>query len=166
MCCTVPEFRIRPFRREDQVEARRIILEGMSEHFGTLDQNLNHDLDDITTTYTKAGHEFVIAELEAWMVGTGALLFEDNNRGRIVRLSVNPNFRNRGYGEAIVKHLIKLGRNNGLDQIVIETNHDWNSAIELYQKCGFQPYDRDEESLHLRIDLGIEQQIEQQLVPV
>lgn len=162
MCCTVPEFRIRPFRREDQVEVRRIILEGLEEHFGTIDQNLNRDLDDITTTYTKAGHEFVVAELEAWMVGAGALLYEDDNRGRIVRVSVNPKFRNRGYGEAIVRHLIKLGQKNGLGQIVVETNHDWDSAIELYQKCGFQAYERDDESLHLRIDFGIEQE----LVPV
>ena len=114
------------------------------------------------TTYTKAGHEFIVAELEAWMVGTGALLYEDNNRGRIVRVSVNPKFRNRGYGEAIVKHLIRLGQKNGLGQIVVETNQDWISAIDLYQKCGFQPYDRDDESLYLRMDLGIEQQ----LVPV
>lgn len=162
MCCTFPEFRMRPFRREDQAEARRIILEGLGDHFGTIDQNLNHDLDDIMTTYTKAGHEFIVAELEAWMVGTGALLYEDNNRGRIVRVSVNPKFRNRGYGEAIVKHLIRLGQKNGLGQIVVETNQDWISAIDLYQKCGFQPYDRDDESLYLRMDLGIEQQ----LVPV
>lgn len=162
MCCTVPEFRIRPFRREDQKEVKRIILEGLGEHFGAIDENLNHDLDDITTTYIKAGHEFVVAELEAWMVGAGALLFEDDNRGRIVRVSVNPKFRNRGYGEAIVKHLIKLGQEKGLGHILVETNHDWDSAIELYKKCGFQPYERDAESLHLRIDLGVEQE----LVPV
>lgn len=153
MCCTFPEFRIRPFRREDQNEARRIILEGLGEHFGTIDQNLNPDLDDIMATYTKAGHEFVVAELEAWMVGTGALLIEDNNRGRIVRVSINPNFRNRGYGEAIVKHLLKLGQKYDLGEIVVETNHDWDSAIELYQKCGFQPYERDEESFHLQLAL-------------
>lgn len=159
MCCTFPEFRIRPFRREDQEEVRRIILEGLGEHFGTIDQNMNPDLDDIMTTYTKAGHEFVVAELEAWMVGTGALLIEDNNRGRIVRVSVNPKFRNRGYGEAIVKHLLRLGQKNGLGEIVVETNHDWDSALKLYQKCGFQPYERDEESVHLHLDLGINQQL-------
>lgn len=159
MCCTFPEFRMRPFQREDQEEARRIILEGLGDHFGTIDQNLNHDLDDIMTTYTKAGHEFVVAELEAWMVGTGALLYEDNNRGRIVRVSVNSKFRGRGYGEAIVKHLLRLGEKNGLGQIVVETNHDWHSALELYQKCGFQPSERDEVSVHLSLDLGIEKQL-------
>lgn len=159
MCCTVPEFRIRSFRREDQVEARRIILAGLGEHFGTIDQNLNPDIDDIMTNYTKAGHEFVVAELEAWMVGTGALLIEENNTGRIVRVSVNPDFRNRGYGEAIVKHLLRVGEKKGLSQVVVETNHDWQSALELYQKCGFQPYERDEESVHLRQDLVIDQQL-------
>jgi ribosomal protein S18 acetylase RimI-like enzyme len=40
-----------------------------------------------------------------------------------------------------------------LGQILVETNHDWYDAIRLYERCGFKEYDRDEESVHLSINL-------------
>lgn len=51
---------IRQFQPIDQEEARRIVLEGLGEHFGVIDESLNPDLDDIQESFIVAGDEFYV----------------------------------------------------------------------------------------------------------
>ena len=44
-------------------------------------------------------------------------------------------------------------RENDLCTLLAETNMDWYEAISLYQAHGFREYERDEESVHLRLSL-------------
>src|SRR5579883_3043906 len=53
---------IRPFVPPDQQAARVLILRGLGEHFGWIDETCNPDLDDIAATYTGAGHLFLGVE--------------------------------------------------------------------------------------------------------
>jgi len=133
--------------------AKKLILEGLEEHFGFINPHLNKDLDDIQASYIDTGHHFITVDLEKSIVGTGALVKESPDTGRIVRVSVAPNKRCLGIGSAIVNYLIKLGRRSAFNKIVVETNHDWQDAIALYKRCGFQEYARDEESVHMVFEL-------------
>lgn len=144
---------LRPFLPEDQDVARQLILEGLGEHFGHIDLSQNPDLDDIEANYIGAGHSFVIAEKDRQIVGTGALLSESEDTGRIARVSVTPGLRGLGIGRSIVAHLLEVGRRLGKRQIVVETNCDWYPAINLYKHCGFHEYDRDDESVHMCLEL-------------
>lgn len=153
----VPGWWIRPFRAADQQRARRLILAGLGEHFGFIDETCNPDLDDIWASYVVPGHLFVVAQCGADLVGTGALCVEasaaDQQTGRIVRMSVSQRYRQQGIGRAIVMHLVQAAQQRGWTRLLVETNHDWLDAIGLYQRCGFAPYDRDEESIHLVLAL-------------
>ena len=40
------EIIIIPFQPEDQAACKNLILNGLTEHWGTLDPGKNHDLDD------------------------------------------------------------------------------------------------------------------------
>lgn len=148
---------IRPFTPTDQQAARRLILEGLGEHFGFIDETRNPDLDDIWTSYVAAEQLFVVVHSADELVGTGALCVEDDAAdqriGRIKRVSVESRYRQQGIGRAIVMHLIEAARQRGWTRLLVETNHDWFDAIGLYQRCGFVPYDRDEESVHLALEL-------------
>ena len=55
------ELCIRSFEVGDQEQARWLILEGLGEHFGYIDETLNPDLDDILHNYIIPGHDFVVA---------------------------------------------------------------------------------------------------------
>lgn len=142
-------LRLRPFTFYDQAAARALILAGLGEHFGFIDESLNPDLDDIWQSYVQPGHLFLVAELDDCLVGTGALIQETPDTGRIVRLSVSQAQRRAGIGRALLEHLLQAGRERGYRQIVVETNHDWHDAIGLYRRCGFVEYGRDEESVYL-----------------
>jgi N-acetylglutamate synthase-like GNAT family acetyltransferase len=148
------DLQIRPFRVQDQQSAREIILSGLKEHFGTFDDSLNLDLEDIGQHYLKEGHDFIVAEWRGRLVGTGALIQEGPETGRLARLSVNAGNRRQGIGSALVGHLLQLARQHGFRRVLVETNHDWREAGALYQRLGFQEYGSDHESIHLALELA------------
>lgn len=146
-------LKIRPFKIEDQEVIRQLILKGLSEHFDSIDSDRNPDLDDIAVYYLKAGNYFVVAEHDGVLIGSGALIAEKADRGRIVRMSTVKAYRGQGVGMAIVNHLINEANHREYSNIVVETNHDWYEAISLYIKCGFVRYASDEESIHMILEL-------------
>ena len=147
-------LRIRPFELRDQEPARQLILTGLGEHFGWIDESCNPDLDDILENYVRPGHLFVVAEEEGALVGTGGLVFESATRGRIVRVSVDAAHRRRGVGRALTAHLLEAASRRGLKEAVVSTNRDWEDAISLYLACGFSESGRDEWSIYLSLVLG------------
>lgn len=147
------EVRIRPFAAPDQEAVRRLILRGLGEHWGFVDPTRNPDLDEIMTSYVERGAVFVVAEWADAIVGCGALLRRDRDTSQIVRVSVDGGCRRIGLGRAIVQWLIEQARRRGDIAVEVETNHDWLDAVGLYRACGFVPFDRDEESVYLRLKL-------------
>jgi len=144
-------YRIRPFRPTDQPAAQQLILDGLQEHWGTLDPTLNPDLNDITASYVQAGHAFFVVEENGLLIGTGGLLIEAPGVGRIVRVSVSPAHRRRGLGRAISAHLIAAARRRGCHTLLVETTATWTAAIRLYETCGFTPYARHDGDIHMKM---------------
>ncbi len=150
---SLPTLTIRPFTPSDQVPARDLVLEGLGEHFGWIDESRNPDLDDIAAHYLARGHLFVVALVGETLVGTGALIGVDKQTGRLVRMSVHRDWRRLGLGRALVAHLVAAARERGYRRVVVETNNDWWDAIGLYRRCGFHEYDVDEGNVYLAQNL-------------
>jgi ribosomal protein S18 acetylase RimI-like enzyme len=131
-----------------------LILAGLGEHFGMIDESLNPDLTDIAATYLAPGHRFVVACLAGELVGTGALRFLGEQVGELVRISVSPRHRRQGIAQAVVAHLIAQARQRGLARLLVETNHDWVAAVNLYRRFGFTEYERDAVDIYMRLDLA------------
>ncbi len=144
---------IRPFKEGDQDKVRQLILDGLIEHFDKFDPSLNFDLDNITLSYLEKGNYVAVAERGGNIVGAGALVTETGQRARIVRVSISRIVRREGIGTKLVKHLIGEARARNFSEIVVETNHDWDAAIALYEKCRFVRYASDEESIHMVLTL-------------
>ncbi len=144
---------IRPFQPGDQDAARRLILDGLGEHFGFIDETRNPDLDDIARHYLAAGHAFIVAEADDKIVGTGGLIAYGAGTGRIVRMSVSHDHRRLGIGRAVVARLLDLARERGYSRVVVRTEPDWAAAIGLYTSFGFAEYDRDDEDIYFSVML-------------
>ncbi len=142
---------IRPFVSADQSAARRLILAGLADHFGALDETRNPDIDAIQAHYVEAGHTFLIAELGGEIVGTAALVCESVTTGRIVRVSVARAWRRQGIARQLVCRLVATAASAGLQRLWVETNHDWADAAGLYRALGFMEYARDQESVYLSL---------------
>jgi GNAT superfamily N-acetyltransferase len=153
MTSSIQEFAIRPFQAADQEMARRLVLAGLGEHFGFIDETMNPDLDDIQAHYVDPGHHFVLAEVDGQIIGTGALIEEGPQTGRLVRMSVDANYRGRGIGKQMVRYLTDVARERGYTRLLTETNDDWYDAIGLYRACGFETEGFRDGDIHLSLDL-------------
>jgi GNAT superfamily N-acetyltransferase len=145
---------IRAFVPADQPAARALILGGLGERFGWVDETRNPDLDDIAASYASPQCTFLVAQSGHELIGAGALRRTGKHSGEIVRVSVRSDWRGQGVGRALVTRLVACARQLGLRRVEVETNHDWYNAITLYQRCGFIPFAEDDESIYLALDLG------------
>ncbi len=147
------EVEIRPFVFTDQDFAKKLILDGLAEHYNAIDPTLNPDLQNIKENYSGQGSLFLVAESKGVLIGTGALIAESDNVGRIVRVSVVKTHRRMGVGRLITKKLIEAASVRQYSQLVVETNEDWYDAIRLYQRFGFTEYDRYAGEVHMKLNL-------------
>ncbi len=141
---------IRPFEPGDQVIARRIIVDGLGEHFGVVKEAFNPDLDDIASSYR--GETFLVAELGGGVVGTGALIYEGDGFGRVMRMSMRKEHRRKGIASAVLERLIDEARSRGYRQVVLETGF-WKDSIGFYKSRGFLETSRDAYGPNMRLEL-------------
>ncbi|MBO8157295.1 MAG: GNAT family N-acetyltransferase [Bacillaceae bacterium] len=118
--------------------AKKVIFEGFSEYFSEVREDLNPDLHDIVSTYSRKGHIFLVGLIDQKVVCTGALTREDEQTGRMVRLSVAKAYRRQGFAKKMIKELEKQAFILGYNKIVIETTKGWEKPIRLYQDFGYQ----------------------------
>lgn len=128
--------RIALFRREDQAAVRALIIEGLAEHWGIIDPDLNPDLDDIATAY--AGGVVLVAWAGDDIVGTGAVVPRAGAESEIKRMSVATAHRRRGIGRKLLAELAGAAERSGARRVVLETTATWHEAIALYTAFGFQ----------------------------
>ncbi len=91
------------------------------------------------------------------LIGCGALKFINNNHGEFKSIRVHDNFRNKGYGVKVIKHLINEAKKLNIKQISVETGAGefFNPARKLFDQYGFKKcepfshYKLDENSIYL-----------------
>lgn len=149
----MPAYSIRAFDGHDQEAARLLILEGLGEHFGFIDETMNPDVDDIARTYLQRNFPFIVAEYAGMLIGTAGLIFNGSS-ARMVRVSVHSDYRRQGIGTALVEYLLAVARQRGMREIWVETTTGWQDAIGLYERCGFVCFDSDEQHTYLKIQLA------------
>jgi GNAT superfamily N-acetyltransferase len=131
---------LRPFNPADQAAVRTLILTGLGSRFGTVDETLNPDLDDIQCHYVDAGETVLVLEsTDGVILGCGMLHCENGSAtsGRIARVSVIESLQGLGLGRRISRALIDHARQRGFTRLLVETNDNWASALRLYQSLGF-----------------------------
>jgi len=125
-----------PFQRENQAAAKALILAGMQEHWGVLDESKNPDLDDIAAAY--ADGVFLVAWQNREIVGTGAFRPLSDDTVEIVRMSVKRENRRQGIGRAMLAALCHAAYQRGYRRAILETTASWQDVIAFYQAFGFE----------------------------
>ena len=129
------DIRIERFDPAMQDAFRTLVLDGMAERWGALDESLNSDLGDIDTHYD---NDCVLVAVDcATVVGTGILLIRATE-GEIVRMSVHRDYRRRGIARRMLAELVNLAAGYEVKLIVVETNAKWTEARNLYEAGGFK----------------------------
>ena len=127
---------LRPFAPRDQDAAKRLIQEGLGEHWGTIDPTLNPDLNAIGASYADA--TFLVACLGERLVGTGAFVPRSARDVEIVRMSVAADMRRRGIARRILARLCETAQAAGYRRVFLETTSTWHGVIQFYLDYGFR----------------------------
>ena len=127
---------IKTFQPADQAVSKALILEGLVEHWGFLDEGKNPDLDDIASAYVDG--IFLLAWLEDKLIGTGALKPHSSTQVEIVRMSVEKALRRQGIGRKILTELCQCAAQAGYDEVILETTETWQDVIDFYLDYGFE----------------------------
>ena len=123
------------FQPGDQDAVRSLILAGLGEHWGHIDESLNADLADIASTY---GHgRTVVFRRAGEIVATGTIVPRDESTAEILRMSVAADHRRSGLGRLVVEELVRTARDWGATAVVLETSTDWKEVVSFYQLCSF-----------------------------
>ena len=91
------------------------------------------------------------------LMGCGALKFLDKTHGEFKSIRVHDNFRKKGNGIKVIKHLIEEAKKLKIKKLSIETGagNFFIPAKKLFDSCGFKPcppfahYKNDINSLYL-----------------
>jgi putative acetyltransferase len=130
------DIEIRRFRPADQDDVRRLILTGLEEHWGSLDPQYNHDLDDIGSTYRNG--VTVVAVTNSQIVGTGTVVPVDpTGTAEMVRMAVARTQRRNGIGKQLIMRLAHEARQLDCQRLILETQTEWAEVLAFYERCGF-----------------------------
>jgi len=127
---------LRDFEPRDQARVRRLVVDGLGEHWGVVDESLNPDLVDIASSY--AHGRTVVVALGADIVGTGTLVPRGTSSAEIVRMSISPELRRSGLGRRIVEELLRTAREWSVSRVICETSSHWTDVVAFYLACGFE----------------------------
>src|SRR5687768_2168802 len=64
---------------------------------------------------------FFVMRYEQQLVGCGGIKMFDTDYGEVKRMFVRPEFRGRGLGKAMLRHLAEYARSNGASVLRLET---------------------------------------------
>lgn len=77
----------------------------------------------------KTGEDKVVGYIIYWKVG---------DEVQVNNIAVHPDYRRRGLGEALLRHVIKRAKDQGVNFISLEVRRSNLAAQSLYRKLGFE----------------------------
>ena len=129
------EVEVSDLQPSDQDAIHSLILVGLGEHWGHVDDTLNPDLIDIGASY---GHgRTVVVRRAGLIVATGTIVPRDPSTAEILRMSVAADHRRGGLGRLVVDELLRTAQDWGTTAVVLETSAHWHEVVSFYQSCGF-----------------------------
>ncbi len=123
----------------DSDDARRLIA-ALDEHLASRYPPEQRFGPNLKPAQIAAGlGTFVIARLDGRAVGCGALRKLDETSAEVKRMYVAPEVRGKGVARKVLEHLESVGRELGVQRLVLETGIYQAEAIGLYHTAGFEP---------------------------
>lgn len=142
MQTTYRHFQIRDWHPGDRQSAFDLIQDVLVEYGLTCEPDAaDQDVWTVEQSYWDKGGAFWVVELEGQIVGTAG--FYPINRGdravEIRKMYLRPEVRGQGLGHFLLRSLEAEIVQRGFCEIWIETATVLKEAVQLYERCGYEP---------------------------
>jgi ribosomal-protein-alanine N-acetyltransferase len=109
------------------------------------------------------GDSFLVAEESGKLVGYCSASMKGGS-AHLISIGVLMEYRRRGVGASLLKHLIRILRKGSIDELWLEVKSENKEAVGLYEKFGFERMNTVEDyysdgSAALRMRLGLDKDV-------
>jgi ribosomal protein S18 acetylase RimI-like enzyme len=101
-------------------------------------QNLDKELHDLESKYSYPNGKVLVAVEDEKVYGLVAYCKHNDYRCEMKRLYVTPEARGKHLGEILIKRIQEDAKNEGYQEMVLDTITPLKTAIHLYEKQGFE----------------------------
>ena len=147
-------IRIIPFEEKHHEMFRKLNLEWLDKY------NLaeTHDLeilDDPKSTILDGGGVIYMAEADDQLVGSAALIKEEEGVYELAKMAVTAGWQGRGISKLLIEKCLETARNWNAKRVTLYSNSQLQTALQLYKKYGFNHIPNDN-SPYITADVRME----------
>lgn len=130
---------LRKFKKDDSKGVKELILTILANEY-PFDRSAysDSDLEKIADVYGGEKDSFFVAEEDAEIVGTAGIKKETDDEAILRRVFVDPKYRRRGYGGALIDLAVDFCRDKGYKKIFFRCTDRMAEAMKLCLKKGFK----------------------------
>jgi putative acetyltransferase len=112
--------------------------EAWIERLFKLEEHDREVLGDPVKYIMEPGGQIVIAVDAGVVVGCCGLMPMEPGVFEVAKMAVDERYQGRGVGRKVLARVIEEGRAMGAKRLYLETNHQLENAIHLYEALGFK----------------------------
>lgn len=120
----------------------RLNAEWMTTYFG---KKMDNHLDNPEETIISKGGFILFAKVGDEIIGTCAILKENNKLYEIADMAVTPQYRGKHIGKRLLSAAVDKVRKAGARQVYLVTSSKLTASLELYRTYGFRETGMDAE---------------------
>jgi N-acetylglutamate synthase-like GNAT family acetyltransferase len=127
---------------EDSKAVRQLIMQILKDEYNAVGEAMDlEDLHDLSQTYGGDRDLFLVAEKDGMIIGTVAVKEDSQETALLRRIYVHPDFRGKGYGDALFSEAIDFCEQHGYQNVFFRGTDRMQTAISLCLKNGFEEDD-------------------------
>lgn len=140
------EIIIRPFERKDNAAMAFVIRTVLSEFKANKPGTVYYDptTDDLFSLFQKDKAAYFIVELNGEVLGGAGVYPTDNlpvGCCELVKLYLLDKARGKGLGRLLIENCFEKAKAFGYQSMYLESMPELNTAVGLYERCGFKYLD-------------------------
>jgi len=134
------EVRVIDYRDEYQPIFKKLNLEWL-DHYELTESHDLEVLNDPRETILNKGGVIYLASCNEMIVGSAALMNENEGIYQLAKMAVMKDFRGRGISRLLIDKCLEKAGEFHAKKIILFSNHLLLTAIRLYEKYGFKHVD-------------------------
>ena len=134
------EVRVIDYRDEYQPVFKQLNLEWL-DHYDLTESHDLEVLNDPRETILNKGGVIYLASCDEMIVGSAALMKENEGVYQLAKMAVTKDFRGRGISRLLIDKCLEKAGEFHARKIILFSNHLLQTAIGLYEKYGFKHVD-------------------------
>jgi putative acetyltransferase len=137
---------IRPIEQKDNRALAIIIRESLAEFGANKPGTVYYDstTDALYELFKTPCSVYFIAEENGELLGGGGIFPTDglpNKTCELVKMYLHKDARGKGLGRTLIEHCLHWAKQNGYEQVYLETMPELKQALKVYELFGFEYLD-------------------------